>query len=187
MPTVLRRLSALSALLLTSLTVCVTFQTQAQAQTRDTFVPCRRFMRQVECIAVPLADAAADAAAKQFAAPGGNTARIYLARPGNTDPKQKSDVYLDGKRIGTLAPQTYMVIDTTAGEHRIAADNRAEGAISVTVASQETVYVQQRSTLWFNTQTIAFKTVDARKGQTDITASHLVATDTSANTVATQQ
>lgn len=183
MPTVLRRLSALSALLLMSLTVCVTIQAQAQ----DTFVPCRRFMRQVECIAVPLADAAADAAAKQFAAPGGNTARIYLARPGNTDPKQKSDVYLDGKRIGTLAPQTYMVIDTTAGEHRIAADNRAEGAISVTVTPQETVYVQQRSTLWFNTQTIVFKTVDAHNGQTGVAASHLVATDTSANAIATQR
>lgn len=184
MPIVLRRLSVLSALILTSLTACAT------AQAQDTFVPCRRFMRQVECIAVPLADAAADAAAKQFAAPGGDTARIYLARPGNTDPKQKSDVYLDGKRIGTLAPQTYMVIDTTAGEHRIAADSRAEGAITVAVTPQETVYVQQRSTLWFNTQTIVFKTVDPRSGQTGVAASHLVAataTDTAAISRATQQ
>src|SRR5437016_6313028 len=85
------------------------------ARAQDAVVPCRRFGRQIDCVAVPLAMPAEDAQAKQFGAPASTMSKIYLARPSTMGPKQKSDIFLDGKWIGSLAPMTYLVIETSPG------------------------------------------------------------------------
>lgn len=157
------------------------------AQAQDAVVPCRRFWRQTECVAVPLAMPAEDAQAKQFGSPSSAMSKIYLTRPGTMAPKQKSDIFVDGKWIGSLAPMTYLVIETSPGAHVIAAHMRQEQqeqqdfSMSLNVAGEKNTYIQEQLHQLFNTEKIVFEIVDQKTGQTDVLKSRLIKTATNAS------
>ncbi|WP_161539911.1 DUF2846 domain-containing protein [Glaciimonas sp. PCH181] len=159
------------ALLLVGITVL--FPAKAQ----DARVPCQRFWHQIACVSVPLATPADDAQAKQFDAPSDAVAKIYLARSGTMAPLQKSDIFLDGKWIGTLAPLTYLVIETNPGTHTVNASDPKNGkhdSFSMQVEGYKNTYLQEQLYQLFNAEKITFKIVDQQTGQAAVLASKLI-------------
>ncbi|MGS0742341.1 hypothetical protein ACVBEF_10975 [Glaciimonas sp. GG7] len=154
----------------------LTATTLFSASAQDALVPCRRFLHQIECVAVPLATPVDDAQAKQFDAPLHPTAKVYLSRPGTMAPKQKSDIFLDGKWIGSLAPMTYLVIETAPGTHILGASGQANAnsALTMTLEVDKNTYVQEQLYQLFNTEKITFKVVDTQTGQADVLKSRLI-------------
>lgn len=153
------------------LSLCLTV---SSASAQDSFVPCRRFLHQIECIAVPLATPAEDVQAKQFGVPPNGLARIYLIRSGTMEPKQKSEIFLDGKWFANLAPMTYLVMETSAGLHTIGSDLQQTSALRVNAASDKNTYVKERLYQFFNSEKILFEIVDQQTGEADVLKSSLI-------------
>lgn len=155
--------------------------TVSSASAEDSFVPCRRFLHQIECVAVPLATPADDVQAKRFEVPSNGLAKIYLVRPGTMEPKQKSEIFLDGKWFASLAPMTYLVMETSAGLHTIGSDLHQSSALRVDVASDKNTYVKEQLYQFFNSEKIFFEIVDQQTGEADVLKSRLI--NTAPNTV----
>ena len=144
------------------------------ANAQDAFVPCRRFLHQIECVTVPLATSGDDADAKQFVAPSNGLGKIYLIRPGTMEPKQKTEIFLDGKWVANLAPMTYLVMETNAGMHTIGSNRQAASSLSLNVAGDKDTYVKEQLYQLFNSEKIVFEIVDQHAGQADVLNSKLI-------------
>lgn len=157
------------------LLICVTALFPAKAQ--EARVPCQRFWHQIACVSVPLAPSTDDAKAKQFGVPSGAMGKIYLARSGTMAPLQKSDIFLDGKWIGTLAPQTYLTFEINAGLHTVKANDAKNGmtdGVSIQVEGHKNTYLQEQLYQLFNAEKITFKIVDQQSGQAAVLTSRLI-------------
>lgn len=139
---------------------------------QEGFVPCRRLGRMSECITVPLADQSADREAKQFIAPSNGKARLYLVRPYTQEPRRRTEVFLDGKRVAVLAPLTYVVLDVSPGKHRLKVQAYDETAtLDIDVDENNIYYVQHQFDLLFNTISARLKVVQEGDAQPRILAS----------------
>jgi hypothetical protein len=73
----------------------------------------------VGCASVPTTDSAADAAAKKFQ-PEPGKASIYLCRHGaGMGDTRVAETQLDGKTIGGLAPNTFLMVSVAPGHHTL--------------------------------------------------------------------
>jgi hypothetical protein len=139
---------------------------------QEGFVSCRRLGRMSQCITVPLADPSADREAKQFIAPSNGRARLYLVRPYTQEPRQRTDVFLDGKRVAELAPLTYVVLDVLPGKHRLKVQAYDETAtLDIDVNVSNIYFVQHQFDLLFNTISARLKVVQEGDAQARILAS----------------
>jgi hypothetical protein len=89
----------------------------------------------IGCAHVPMASSSADAAAKQFQAEP-LKANIYITKPGRwwySDP-YPSEAFIDGRVVGFLAPDTFMMLSVLPGEHTVAMRMRND-------AGQEPIHV----------------------------------------------
>ena len=68
---------------------------------------------------VPMAMATLDAEAKQFVAPAGQS-NVYVFRSGGPGWAILFQVQLDGRVIGSIAPNTYHLVAVEPGDHTIA-------------------------------------------------------------------
>ncbi|WP_286758182.1 DUF2846 domain-containing protein [Ralstonia sp. RL] len=144
------------------------------AQAGDAGTPCRRLLRAVQCATVPLAGADEDAEAKRFQPPPDGRARVYVLRPGTMAPAVKSTILLDGRPMRELAPQTYAVIDTSAGTHRIAARTDRDAEIELDLEPGRIRYVENRFSLLFFTVSGQLRPLEAQPAQAAIAQSRLV-------------
>lgn len=136
------------------------------------FVPCWRLGRMNQCITVPLADQSADREAKQFIAPSNGKARLYLVRPYTQEPRRRSEVFLDGRRVAELAPLTYVVLDVFPGKHRLKVHTYDEtAALDINVNENRIYYVQHQLDLLFNTISARLKLVKEKDAHARILAS----------------
>lgn len=141
-------------------------------------MPCRRFLHHMECVTVPLASQTEDAHAKQFDAPTDGAARIYLIRPGTMAPKQKTEIFFDGKLAGILAPMTYLMIDTHVGAHTVGFNLQPASWTSLNVKGDQNTYIQEQISQFFSAEKIAFVVLDTRSGQSDVLKSSLISMTT---------
>ena len=148
--------------------------TISSANAQDALVPCRRFLHQIECVTVPLATSGEDADAKQFVAPTNGLGKIYLIRPGTMEPKQKTEIFLDGKWIANLAPMTYLVMEASSGTHTVSSNLQAASSLSLDVTGDKNTYVKEQLYQFFNSEKIVFEIVDQHTGQADVLKSALI-------------
>lgn len=138
-------------------------------------IACRRFTRMQECVAVPMASVEEDKSAKAFLSPADGTSRVYLVRPYTTSPKDKAQVFVDGKPVAQLGPLTYAVIDVSPGKHRLSANTDVNSDFELNVRKGDIHYVQYQLNLLFNTVTGEMKLLDENAGQQKVMATKRVA------------
>jgi hypothetical protein len=137
----------------------------ATAQAEENYFKCMRIGRWTDCIVVPMANVEEDKAAKLFQPPAYESARLYIARPYTQEPKEKSEVFVDGKPVGLLGPLTYLVIDVPVGRHEVKIWTGDEAVIHVDVQSQQILYVQYALNLWLGTITGKTTVLDEKTGK----------------------
>lgn len=71
------------------------------------------------CASVPMATKEQDAAAKQFVAPEGDKAGLYVFRNSNFGAAIKKLITLDGNPLGETAAMTYFYKDIAPGKHTL--------------------------------------------------------------------
>ena len=80
------------------------------------------------CASVPLAPSALDARAKTFT-PDAGRANVYVNRGGGLGTALLFQTVLDGRIVGSLAPNTFQWLSVTPGEHSVTmtgAENSAQ-------------------------------------------------------------
>ncbi|MDW8308470.1 MAG: DUF2846 domain-containing protein [Verrucomicrobiales bacterium] len=77
------------------------------------------------CASVPMTSASLDSEAKTFTPPPGK-ANIYVNRGGGLGTAVTVQVILDGRVVGALAPNTYMLLSVPPGEHVLSTGAGAE-------------------------------------------------------------
>jgi hypothetical protein len=132
------------------------------------YFKCKRISRWEDCITVPMASAAEDKAAKLFQSPESEFARLYIARPYTLEPKEKSEVLVDGKLVGLLGPLTYLVFDVPAGGHEVRIRTRDEAVIHLDMQPRQTFYLEYALTLWLGTITSETTVLEKDKGKEKI-------------------
>jgi hypothetical protein len=123
----------------------------------ESFVLCSRLGRWRECITAPLASADQDVAAKEFRPPPSDRSKIYIARSNTIEPKTRSAIFLDDERVTSLAPMTYIALETSPGMHHLKARTDHDFEIAIDLAPGKTYYVQHHLSLLFNTVTGGIK------------------------------
>jgi Protein of unknown function (DUF2846) len=74
------------------------------------------------CATVPMATPTLDAEAKQFVPPTGKS-NVYVFRGGGPGGAIAFQVQLDGRIIGSIAPDTYHLVAVEPGDHAVAASS----------------------------------------------------------------
>ena len=74
------------------------------------------------CATVPMATPTLDAEAKQFVPPTGKS-NVYVFRGGGPGGAIVFQVQLDGRIIGSIAPNTYHLVAVEPGDHAVAASS----------------------------------------------------------------
>jgi hypothetical protein len=135
------------------MSIFLTLSLAVNAQAEDIFVPCRRLGGIRECVAVPLTDSKIDKAAKTFEPPAEGKSRTYIVRPYTTEPKKKSEVFVDGQLAAHIAPAIYVVLTVSLGQHHIKVQTEHSTEIQVNVAPGELRHLKYQLNLLFNTVT----------------------------------
>ena len=150
--------------------ICVVSAVSAE----DSYVPCKRFNRSTECIAVPLASMEQDAVAKTFCASASDKAKVYIVRSYTIEPKTKTEISVDGEFFAELAPLTYAVFDLDPGTHQLKAHTDHDFWITLELKPGKTYYINHQLTLLFNTVKGALKMMDEEDGQAAVLRTKLV-------------
>ncbi len=129
------------------------------------YVPCRVFGHLRECIGVPMASKEADAAAKRFASSDEERAHVYLVRPYMQEPKKKSDVFLNGKRVAVLGPATYAMVDIPPGRNVFRVHTEGDAQLVLETEPGRTYYLQYQLDRLFNTVTPHLKVLREDDGK----------------------
>jgi hypothetical protein len=153
-------------LLVIGASLALTLPVSAPAE--DTFVPCMRLGRIKKCIAVPLTDSRDDQAAKTFQPPTNGKSRIYIIRPYTLEPREKTELFLDGQFVAHMAPLTYVVLDVSPGQHHIKVRTGDDAEIQLNVRSAELYYITYRLNLLFNTVRGEMTVLDEKAGQSEV-------------------
>ena len=138
------------------------------AHSEDVFVPCSHLGRLKQCITVSLSDPSKDVAAKKFQPSMDGKGKIYVVRPYTNQPREKSDIFLDGKLAAEMAPSTYVVLDAEPGEHRVRVHTDDDSEVVLNVLPGHIYYVKYQLDLLFNTISGKLAILDEREGQTQI-------------------
>jgi len=75
------------------------------------------------CASVEMADKAANARAKEFAAPSPGKAGLYVYRDSALGAALKKDVWVDGKCLGETAPDIFFYTEVDAGKHKVSTES----------------------------------------------------------------
>lgn len=140
-------------------------------------VPCEAYGRIRDCITVPLATPSSEATAKAFQPPVDDKAVIYIARPYTHKRMQVSNVFVDGKLVGRLAPETFAAVKVTPGTHTIKVTGGTDESpeFSLLTSPGELYYLQYSIGQLFNRYSGKLKLVDedrARQQLSDLRMVH---------------
>jgi hypothetical protein len=126
------------------------------------------------CATVPMADPAADKAAKTFSAPPGKS-RIYVYRNETFGAAVTMDVFIDGRKLGQTVAKTYLVADVDPGPHKIMGKSENEHLIDLTTVAGRIYYVWQEVKMGFLYARNQLQVVDDKTGQAGVLESMLAA------------
>lgn len=126
------------------------------------------------CATVPMADPAADKAAKAFTAPPGKS-RIYVYRNEGFGAAVTMDVFIDGRKLGQTVSKTYLVADVEPGPHKIMGKSENEHLIDLTTLAGRVYFVWQEVKMGLMYARNQLQVVDDRTGRAGVLESNLAA------------
>ncbi|MFQ1893604.1 DUF2846 domain-containing protein [Aeromonas veronii] len=94
------------------------------------------------CASVPMADATADAQAKQFVAPK-DAANLYIYRNETFGTAVKMPVLVDGVAVGDTVAHSYILKQVTPGSHTITSKSENDATLTLSTEAGKNYYVWQ--------------------------------------------
>jgi PBP1b-binding outer membrane lipoprotein LpoB len=94
------------------------------------------------CASVPMADATADAQAKQFVAPK-DAANLYIYRNENFGTAVKMPVLVDDMAVGDTVAHSYILKQVTPGSHTITSKSENDATLTLSTEAGKNYYVWQ--------------------------------------------
>ena len=129
----------------------------------------------VGCASVPMADAPADAKAKQFAAKP-DVAGIYVYRNETMGAAVTMDVTLDGKPLGQTGAQTYLYTEVQPGAHKLTSKAENTSELTIDAVAGKLYYVWQEVKMGVMSARSKLQLVDDATGKAGVQESKLAAT-----------
>lgn len=126
------------------------------------------------CATVPMADPAADKAAKAFAVTPGKS-RIYVYRNENFGGAVTMNVFLDDRNMGQTVAKSYLVADVEPGNHKITSTAENQDTLEITTVADRLYYVWQEVKMGFMYARNKLQLVDEKTGQAGVLESQLAA------------
>jgi hypothetical protein len=127
------------------------------------------------CVTVPMADPAADKAAKLFTVPPGKS-RIYVYRNESFGGAVTMNVFLDDRNLGQTAANTYLVADVDPGPHRILSTAENQDVFELTTVANRIYYIWQEVKMGFMFARNQLQQMDEKTGQAGVLESQLATT-----------
>lgn len=119
------------------------------------------------CASVPMADHAADTAAKKFK-PSPGTAGLYIYRNEYRGGAVKMLVVVDGRSLGKTVPMSYLYTEVPPGRHIITADGGNTDQIKIEAIAGESIYVHQAIKSGFSMAGSSMAKVSDTEGQAGV-------------------
>ncbi|WP_336296813.1 DUF2846 domain-containing protein [Aeromonas hydrophila] len=94
------------------------------------------------CASVPMADATADAQAKQFVAPK-DAANLYIYRNETFGTAVKMPVLMDGFAVGDTVAHSYILKQVMPGSHTITSKSENDATLTLSTEAGKNYYVWQ--------------------------------------------
>ena len=98
------------------------------------------------CASVPMADATADAQAKQFVAPK-DAANLYIYRNETFGAAVKMPLLVDGVAVGDTVAHTYILKQVTPGSHTITSKSENDATLTLSTEAGKNYYGWQGVTM----------------------------------------
>lgn len=125
------------------------------------------------CAGVPVADAALDREAKDFA-PKPGKAMVYVFRDGDAGEGVPMDVLLDGVPMGRSGPRTFFAFDVEPGRRKITSRAGNESTLVVEAEAGRNHFVRQEARWGFTGGRTALVAVDEAVGRDGVAKCRLV-------------
>jgi len=125
------------------------------------------------CASVPMADPAADSAAKTFS-PLPGKAGVYIFRNESMGAAIKMDIFLDGKKLGESAAKTYFYVPLNPGTHEVMGKAENESRVSFNAVAGRVYYIWQEVKMGMMSARNQLTQVDDAKGRAGVMESKLV-------------
>lgn len=124
----------------------------------------------VGCASVPMEGREKSEMAKQFTAPSGDKAGLYIYRSGSFGGALKKDVWLDGKCIGETAPNIFFYEEVAGGvEHKVSTESEfSPNDLLLKTDSGQNYFIRQYIKLGVFVGGAGVELVDQEKGKEDI-------------------
>lgn len=102
-------------------------------------------------------------------------ARIYIARPFIHQWRKTSDVLINGRLVGRLAPKTFFVIDVPQGMHTVTVVTDAAVTRQVVVEAGQHYMLRYQMDFWLNRYTGKLTFMQSEDARRQISTLHLTA------------
>ena len=126
------------------------------------------------CVTIPMADPAADHAAKAFTVAPGKS-RIYVYRNENIGGAVTMNVLLDDHNMGQTVAKTYLVADVEPGKHKIVSIAENQDLLELTTLAGRIYYVWQEVKMGFMYARNQLQLVEEAVGRAGVLESMLAA------------
>jgi hypothetical protein len=126
------------------------------------------------CASIPMADPAADQAAKAFTVAPGRS-RIYVYRNEAFGGAVTMNVLLDDRNMGQTVAKTYLVADVDPGTHKVVSIAENQDLLELTTLADRIYYVWQEVKMGFMYARNQLQLVDEKIGKAGVLESMLAA------------
>ncbi|WP_161957707.1 DUF2846 domain-containing protein [Aeromonas caviae] len=125
------------------------------------------------CASVPMADATADAQAKQFVAPK-DAANLYIYRNETFGTAVKMPVLVDGVAVGDTVAHSYILKLVTPGSHTITSKSENDATLTLSTEAGKNYYVWQEVKMGLLMARSKLSQVSEEEGKQGVMESKLV-------------
>ncbi|HHQ4886542.1 TPA: DUF2846 domain-containing protein [Aeromonas veronii] len=125
------------------------------------------------CASVPMADAPADAQAKQFVAPK-DAANLYIYRNETFGTAVKMPVLVDGVAVGDTVAHSYILKQVTPGSHTITSKSENDATLTLSTEAGKNYYVWQEVKMGLLMARSKLSQVSEEEGKQGVMESKLV-------------
>lgn len=137
--------------------------------------PCKINERIQQCATVPLALQNEEVTAKAFQPPAAGMARIYITRPYKQEWRKTSEVFINDRLVGRLAPETFLAIEVPQGLHTVTVKTDVVSTFQIPVEAGQLHYLRYQLDFWVSRITGKLKPIDAEAAQHQILKARMVA------------
>ncbi|ABK36157.1 DUF2846 domain-containing protein [Aeromonas hydrophila] len=125
------------------------------------------------CASVPMAEATADAQAKQFVAPK-DAANLYIYRNETFGAAVKMPLLVDGMAVGDTVAHTYILKQVTPGSHTITSKSENDATLTLSTEAGKNYYVWQEVKMGLLMARSKLSQVSEEEGKQGVMESKLV-------------